>query len=104
MAKRLSTVKIVIWMNHHVEGPVEYAGKSIKDSKSILKYKERIQAIIDLPRRKERLFGEDVRELLACHQTFAEGLENKGFNLFSRQRLSLVQRDSFKSLDDSGLL
>ena len=71
MARRLSTVKMAVWMNHHVEGPVEYAGKPIKDSKTILKYKERIQAIIDLPRRKERLFGEDVRELLACHQTLS---------------------------------
>ena len=104
MAHRLTTAKFVVWLNHHIDGSVEFGGKSIRESKTLTKHGECIHSIIDLPYRKERLFGEDIRRLLAAHQTFAEGIKNENFIVFAQDRLKVVQRDTFASLDQSGLL
>ena len=104
MATKLPSAKMVVWLNHQIAGDVAHKGKSVRDSKTISKYNGQIRTILDLPRRKERLFGEDIRNLMAAHQTFAEGLENADFTVFSRQRLKIVQRETFARLDDSGLL
>ena len=104
VSSSLPTAKVAVWLNHHLQGEVSYEGRPVSDSKTLKSLKGRLIAMIDLPRRKERLHGADIRDLMASHLTFTEAIQSGQFSLMSRQRLKLIWQETQRALDQTHLV
>ncbi|AGS40915.1 ArsA-related P-loop ATPase [Cycloclasticus zancles] len=93
----------VVWLNPFL-GPIELQGKKFEQMKAYTNNKERVTAIIDLPRLKEETYGRDFSEMLENRQTFAEALEDESLTIMTRQRLKIVRGQVFGLLDNAAVL
>jgi Anion-transporting ATPase len=91
-------VEVVVWLNEHF-GPIEANGKTFEEMKAYLDNKDRVSAIIRLPKRTENTYGNDLASMLKQRLTFQEALQNMNFRVMSRQRLKIVQRDIYEQLE-----
>ena len=55
-------------------------------------------AIVLLHKRSPDTFGRDIEEMISRKLTFAETLQAENFTLMSKQRLRMVQRETFEQL------
>lgn len=93
----------VVWLNPFL-GPIELQGKKFEQMKAYTNNKERVTAIIDLPRLKEETYGRDFSEMLENRKTFAEALEDESLTIMTRQRLKIVRGQVFGLLDNAAVL
>lgn len=93
----------VVWLNP-VHGPIEQQGKKFEQMKAYTSNKERVTAIIDLPRFKEETYGRDFSEMLERRMTFDEALEDGEQSIMTRQRLKIIKRDIFGLLESAAVL
>ncbi|MCZ2802839.1 ArsA-related P-loop ATPase [Vibrio alginolyticus] len=93
----------VVWLNPFL-GPIELQGKRFEQMKAYTNNKERVTAIIDLPRLKEETYGRDFSEMLENRKTFAEALEDESLTIMTRQRLKIVRGQVFGLLDNAAVL
>ncbi|HCG9146963.1 TPA: conjugal transfer protein TraL [Vibrio parahaemolyticus] len=93
----------VVWLNPFL-GPIELQGKRFEQMKAYTNNKERVTAIIDLPRLKEETYGRDFSEMLENRKTFAEALEDDSLTIMTRQRLKIVRGQVFGLLDNAAVL
>ena len=92
------SVQVVVWLNEHF-GPIESDGKSFEEMKGYLEQKNRVRAIVRLPKRTENTYGKDLAVMLKARMTFEEALASKEFLVMSKQRLKIVQRSIFEQLE-----
>ncbi|MFT2112496.1 ArsA-related P-loop ATPase [Marinomonas sp. 2405UD68-3] len=93
----------VVWLNPFL-GSIELQGKKFEQMKAYTNNKERVTAIIDLPRLKEETYGRDFSEMLENRQTFAEALEDESLTIMTRQRIKIVRGQVFGLLDNAAVL
>jgi hypothetical protein len=84
-------VQVIVWLNEH-EGPIEANGKSFEEMKAYLDNKDRVTAIVHLPKRTENTYGADLASMLKQRLTFDEALLSDKFRIMSKQRLKIMQR------------
>lgn len=90
-------VGVVVWINEFL-GPVEANGKRFEEMKAYLENKDRVVAIIQLPKRTENTYGKDIDMMLKQRLTFEEALQSDTFFLMSKQRIKIVQRGIYEQL------
>lgn len=93
----------VVWLNPFL-GPIEHQGKKFEQMKAYTNNKDRVTAIIDLPKLKEETYGRDFAEMQENRQTFAEALEDESLTIMTRQRLKIVRGQVFGLLDNAAVL
>jgi hypothetical protein len=89
--------QIIVWLNEHF-GKIESDGKTFEQSKTYQKHKERVSAIIRLPRQNEDTFGQTIEQLITERLTFSEALESDVFRIMSKQRITLYRRGIYDQL------
>lgn len=83
--------KIHVWLNEFF-GPIEADGKTFERMRVYEKHRDRITAIYRLPKQNEQTFGRDLKAMLDHRLTFAEAQKSTLFNLFSKQRIAMMER------------
>jgi len=91
-------IQVVVWLNEHF-GPIEANGKTFEEMKAYLENKERVSAIIRLPKRTENTYGKDLAAMLKKRYTFQEALGSDAFRVMSKQRLKIMQRSIYEQLE-----
>ena len=89
--------QIIVWLNEHF-GKIESDGKTFEQSKAYQKYKDRVHAIVKLPRQNEDTFGQTIEQLIAERLTFSEALESEVFRIMSKQRITMYRRGIYDQL------
>jgi hypothetical protein len=90
-------IQVVVWLNEHF-GPIEANGKTFEEMKAYLDNKERVSAIIRLPKRTETTYGRDLAAMLKKRLTFQDALASDGFQVMAKQRLKILQRSIYEQL------
>lgn len=93
----------VVWLNPYW-GPIEHQGKSFENMKAYTDNKDRISAVIKLPKLKAETFGRDLAEVLERRVTFDEALSNEKLSIMTRQRLKSLRRELFELMDTAAVL
>ncbi len=93
----------VVWLNPYW-GPIELQGKKFEQMKAYLNNKDRVTAIIDMPKLKEETYGRDFAEMLENRKTFSEALKDESLMIMTRQRLKIVLSQLFGLLDNAAVL
>lgn len=96
-------VRFVVWLNPYW-GPVQMEGKDFEDFKVYRDNFEKIHAVIRLPDLKKETFGRDFGDMLQRKLTFEEALNTSKLSIVTRQRLTMIRRDIFKRLEESGAI
>jgi Anion-transporting ATPase len=89
--------QIWVWLNEHF-GKIESDGKTFEQSKAYAKYKDKVNAIIRLPRQNEDTFGQTIEQLIAERLTFSEALDSEAFRIMSKQRITMYRRGIYDQL------
>ncbi len=89
--------RIVVWLNEFF-GPIEVEGKGFEDMKVYERHRARIAALLRLPKQNEQTFGRDLKVMLDQRLTFAEAKASSHFNLFAKQRISMMERQLLEQI------
>jgi hypothetical protein len=89
--------RIVVWLNEFF-GPIEVEGRGFEEMKVYLRHHDRIAALLKLPKQNEQTFGRDLKAMLDQRLTFAEARASAQFNLFSKQRIAMMERQFLDQL------
>ena len=95
--------KFVIWLNPYW-GAVEHDGKPFEQMKVYTANKDRITAIVNLPKLKEDTHGRDFSEMLENRQTFDQALASDQLTIMTRQRLKIIKTQIYQQLDSAVVL
>lgn len=93
----------VVWLNPYW-GPIEIQGKRFEEMKAYTKNKERVTAIIELPKLKEETYGKDFSQMLESRRTFSEAISDESLTIMTRQRLKIIKGQIFGALDIAAIL
>lgn len=94
--------EFVVWLNP-LHGPITHDGKEFEELKSYTTHKDRVTAIIRIPKLKPETFGADFTGMLNARQTFAEVLGAPETTVMSRHRLTSIRDRIFKQLETAVL-
>ena len=89
----------MVWLNPYW-GDIEMDGKRFEDMKTYQDNKARVSAIIRIPPYKADTFGKDLSEILQSKLTFNEALDNKALPIMVRQRLNIIKKQIFTSIEN----
>lgn len=89
--------RIVVWLNDFF-GPIELDGKGFEQMKVYERHRLRITALLRLPKQNEQTFGRDLKAMLDQRLTFAEARASTHFNIFSKQRIAMMERQLLEQL------
>ena len=90
------TVRVVVWTNEFF-GPVRYENTAFEEMAIYREAKSWISGRITLKELNRRTFGANLATLLERKLTFSEALgSDSAFNTVERQRLAMIQRESFE--------
>ena len=92
----------VVWLNPFA-GQLELDGITFENSKAYQAHKERVQAIVKLPKLSEQTFGLDYANMQRDGLTFAETIASSELSIMTRSRLGMIRKELFDQLDVSGL-
>jgi hypothetical protein len=95
--KMPAEAKIVVWLNEFF-GPIEADGKGFEQMKVYERHQDRISALLRLPKQNEQTFGRDLKTMLDQRLTFAQAKASPDFNLFAKQRISMMERQFLDQL------
>jgi hypothetical protein len=95
--KMPAATQIVVWLNEFF-GPIEAEGRGFEEMKVYQRHQGRITALLKLPKQNEQTFGRDLKAMLDQRLTFAEARGNAQFNLFSKQRIAMMERQFLDQL------
>jgi len=95
--KMPATTEIVVWLNEFF-GPIEVDGKGFEEMKVYHRHRDRIAALLKLPKQNEQTFGRDLKAMLDQRLTFSEARQSGQFNLFSKQRIAMMERQFLDQL------
>ena len=89
--------QIVVWLNEFF-GSIEVDGKGFEEMKVYQRHRDRIAALLRLPKQNEQTFGRDLKAMLDQRLTFAEARASDRFNIFSKQRIAMMERQFLEQL------
>lgn len=88
-----ATARLVVWLNEFF-GPIEMESggemKRFEDMKVYAKHKERVHALVRIPKQTQSTFGRDVQLMLDKKLTFNQVQTAPEFGLMAKQRLSTI--------------
>jgi CobQ/CobB/MinD/ParA nucleotide binding domain len=90
--------QIVVWLNEFF-GAIEAEGKRFEEMKVYHRHQDRIAALLRLPKQNEQTFGRDLKAMLDQRLTFTEAKASAQFNLFSKQRIAMMERQFLDQLE-----
>jgi hypothetical protein len=93
--------QIIVWLNEHF-GKIEFEGKTFEQSKAYTTYRDRVPALIRLPRQPEDTFGNTIEQLIRQRLTFTEALNSQLFQVMPKQRIAIYQRAIYSQLINVG--
>lgn len=93
----------VVWLNPYW-GAIEHGGKRFEQMKAYTNNKDRVTAIVELPKLKEETYGKDFSDMLENRKTFDEALNDENLSIMSRQRIKIVKSQIFNILDSVAVL
>lgn len=91
-------VSFVVWLNPFW-GKIELEGKEFESMKFYLDNKDRVSAIIKIPKYKPETFGRDLADALQAKLTFDDAIKKPESTIMSRQRISIIRSDLFEQLE-----
>lgn len=91
-------VLFVVWLNPYW-GEITMDDKQFEEMKIYLDNKARVSAIIRIPDYKADTFGKDLSQILQAKLTFSEALESKTLPIMVRQRLTIIKKQLFTSIE-----
>jgi hypothetical protein len=94
---------VIVWMNEYF-GLVRRDGKEFTEMAVYREHREKVGGMIVLQRRSPDTFGRDIEEMISRKLTFDEVLHTDGLTLMSKQRLRMVQSQTFEQLEELDLL
>jgi hypothetical protein len=98
LAKNMPTdIGIACWLNEFF-GVIEAEGKTFEAMKVYREHKDRVSALLRLPRQNAHTFGEDLKLMLDNRLTFLEAKESPLFNVLAKQRLAMMERQLLSQL------
>lgn len=89
--------KLIVWLNEYF-GPIEVDGKKFEEMGVYEKHRDRISAIVRLPKQNPYTSGKDLELMVARKLTFAEALKDGAFGLMEKQRIRSMQKSIFEQL------
>ena len=92
-----------VWLNPYW-GPVEHESDSFEKFKAYREHKNRVSAIVAIPKLKEETFGRDLSDMLQQRLTFDEALEMDSHTIMTRQRLKIIKTQLFQQMDSAVIL
>lgn len=92
-----------IWLNPFW-GEVEFNGKPFDKLKVYENHKARIRAIIKIPEWDSNMHGKDLSDMLEQQLIFDETINSENFNIFQRQRLSIVRDEMFQAISSAQIV
>lgn len=98
LAKALpDEARLVVWLNEYF-GAIEIGGKSFEELQLYHDHKDRIFAVLTIPRQTSSTFGHDLKELLDRKMTFDEVNMSEHFNLMAKSRLHRIRTQIFEQI------
>ncbi|MBL4747898.1 MAG: conjugal transfer protein TraL [Magnetovibrio sp.] len=95
-------VPIAVWLNEYF-GRTEIDGVAVEDSKLVKKFSDRIHAFIHIGQRNNDLFAHDFDDMLKRRLTFEEARNEPSIWILNRQRLVMIQRETFEQISQANL-
>lgn len=95
LAKNMD-VSIVVWLNEYF-GEVKAKGKTFEEMKIFDNHRDQVLAIVNIPKMSP-LFEGDFQHMIEKHLTFTQALDDKDFNIMSKNRLRLIQKNLYGQL------
>ena len=92
----------VVWLNPFW-GPIVHEGKSFEEMRAYTAVRDRVSAIIQVPRLKAETFGADLSSVLKARQTFAEAIAAPERSIMERQRIKVIKDRLFEQLRTAAL-
>jgi hypothetical protein len=83
--------QMVVWLNEFF-GPIESDGKNFEQMKVYETHRDRITAILRLPKQTPETFGRDLKGMLDRRLTFAEAKVSEEFGVVPKQRIAMMER------------
>ncbi len=103
LAQSCDSRSIVVWINEYF-GRVERDGKKFSQMTAFIEHQDKVAGTVLIPRRSPDTFGRDMEDMIARKLTFGEIAAATGFNLMSKQRLRMIQRNLYEQLDELQIL
>jgi hypothetical protein len=94
---------VIVWINEYF-GLVHRDGKKFIDMAAYREHHDKVAGMVVLERRSPDTFGRDIEEMIIRKLTFDKVLQAGGFTLMSKQRLRMVQTQTFSQLEELNLL
>ena len=91
-------VDLIVWANEFFGRVEDPSGKPFEETKAYAENKDRIKAVIRLPRQTADTFGADIHAMMERKLTFKEAIESPDFSIMARQRLKKVRQGVFSQL------
>ena len=85
------TTRFIVWLNP-ILGPIEYQSQPFHHMKDYIDNANRLYGIVNMPK-LELYFLQDFNRMLSLKYTFNDAINSTQFDLFSKQRLVMIQRD-----------
>lgn len=99
LASQFSTdVQFVVWLNPFV-GDVVVNGKAFEQMNVYRNHKDRISAIVELPRVKAETYGKDLSEMMADRLTYDEAVDDSNRHIMVRHRLRSMRDQIMRQLN-----
>jgi hypothetical protein len=89
--------QIVLWENEFF-GPIQADGRGLREMRAFKKHEHRIAALLRMPKQYEQTFGRDLKAMLDRKMTFAEAKASPDFNIFAKQRITMMERQFLDQL------
>jgi anion-transporting ArsA/GET3 family ATPase len=93
----------VVWLNPFF-GAIEENGKHFEQTKAFLANKNRVAAIVQIPKLKAETHGHDFSQMMKTQETFDEAIGNSAYTIMARQRLKLTKNEFFAALDAASVI
>jgi hypothetical protein len=96
--------RLVVWLNEYY-GEIAAADddgnvKEFEDMKAYLNAKDKVEAIIRIPKQSSSTFGKDMEQMLDAKLTFSDVAASGKFGLMAKKRLATIRELLFKQLDN----
>jgi shikimate kinase len=103
LAETCDSRNVIVWINEYF-GLVQRDGKKFVDMAAYREHQDKVAGMVVLHKRSPDTFGRDIEEMIIRKLTFDEVLQAGGLTLMSKQRLRMVQTQTFSQLRELNLL
>jgi hypothetical protein len=93
---------VVVWINEYF-GDVRHEGTPFEEMDVYVENRDKIAALVRIPRQTSSTFGKDVQIMLEQKLTFDDVRLSEGFGIMAKQRLSMVEKALFGQMEEFGV-